>query len=168
MAEGCLGSNSGEQHKDSTQQNVMTALELHSETLSSKSENVIASVKEQPGGLPSCYRVCHPPAGWWGWSYGTQGRNGAEQRGLCGPSPGSESSHDIISPQLTVPPQSLGFVAMCPQEPLGPNLPGQGHSEGMAAGQLPHQSRCGGHPMANPTTPGAEHPLTLPSLPVTL
>lgn len=66
MAEGCLGSNSGEQHKDSTQQNVMTALELHSETLSSKNENVIASVKEQPGGLPSCYRVCHPPAGWWG------------------------------------------------------------------------------------------------------
>lgn len=65
MAEGCLGSNAGEQHKGSTQQNVMTALELHGETLSSKSENVIASDKEQPGGLPSCYRVCHPPAGWW-------------------------------------------------------------------------------------------------------
>lgn len=64
MAEGCLGSNSREQHKESTQQNAMTALELHGETLSSKSENVIASVKEQPGGLPSCCRVCYPPAGW--------------------------------------------------------------------------------------------------------
>lgn len=99
---------------------------------------------------------------------GPQSRNGAEQHVLCGPNPGSEIGHDIISPQLMVPPQSLGFVGGCSQEPLEPALPRQGHPEGMAAGQLSHHSRCGGHPMANPTIPGAEHPLAPPSQPVRL